>query len=361
MKILYISPEHVSGTLSLFKAEHERRGDLCRFVTFWHSHWDFPDDICLDLPFMPDQPWVRGLRHAVKSVRGGEAPAQPQNGIPYWSPTQAERYLFSVRDRLLWPRISTAIRKHQLDSFDIIHLDGGLDFTRDARFIRRASLAGKRIACFYHGSDMRNRGVIQEVDDVVQLRLTSEWDLIEFDSRLHYLYLPFDTTAYPERPYRFHSPIRICHASRNPYKGTAFVERAVSELARRYSVELVLLRDLSHAEALRRKQECDIFVDQLTNEGGWGYGMSSVEAFAMGLPVVSNIPGPMASKLGDHPFVHATSDDVAPVLERLIADEASCARLAAAGREWVRGRHDVRVVVNQLYAHYRTLGWIGNN
>jgi hypothetical protein len=358
MKILYISPEHVSGTLSLFKNEHERRGDTCRFVTFWHSHWDFPDDICLDLPFMPDHQWVVGVRRAFKSLRGGDGAAQPELGIPYWDPGQAERFLFTVRDRLLWPRISRAIDKFRLDSFDVIHLDGGLDFTRDARFVRRASASGKRVACFYHGSDMRNRGVIREVDEHIQLRLTSEWDLLEYDPRLHYLYLPFDTSEFPDRPYTFHSPVRICHASRNPYKGTTFVEHAISELSRRHAVQLVHLRDLSHAEALRRKSECDIFVDQLTNAGGWGYGMSSVEALAMGMPVVTNIPEVMTARIGDHPFVQSSTSDIADVLETLISGESRCAALAARGREWVRSRHDVRVVVDRLYDYYRELGWL---
>ena len=208
---------------------------------------------------------------------------------------------------------------------------------------------GKHVAAFYHGTDLRNRGMIPAIDEHVELRLTSEWDLLEFDPRLHYLYLPFDTSVYPQRDYRFHTPVRICHATRNPYKGTAYVVEAVRDLSARYPVELVLLQDLPHAEALHRKQDCDIVVDQLTNAGGWGYGMSSVEALAMGLPVVTNIPEKMAAPLGQHPFVQADPDTIRDVLERLITDEALCRRLAAEGRAWVRERHDVRSVGDQLY------------
>ncbi|RPH96300.1 hypothetical protein EHM69_01760 [candidate division KSB1 bacterium] len=360
MKILYISPEHVSGTLSLFKAGHERRGDVCRYVTFWHSRWDFPDDICLNLPMMPDKSWVVEIRKLFHSLRPRNTSAE-RNGVRCWNPGWIERGLFRIRDACLRSRIESAIYTHRLDQFDIIHLDGGLDFSRDARFVRKQAGAGKKIACFYHGSDLRERGVIPPVDDAVGLRLTSEWDLLEMDSRLRYLYLPFDESAYAERSYRFHSPLRIGHASRNRFKGTAFVEAAVRRIARDIPVELVLIRDMPHDQALRLKQECDIFVDQLTNEGGWGYGMSSVEALAMGMPVVTNIPKKMLERIGPHPFVQADTADVADVLISLIRDENHCRVLAAAGQKWVRERHDVNAVMDCLYRYYREVGWLPTN
>ena len=199
MKILYISAEHVSGTLSLFQAEHRRRGDECRFVTFWHSRWDFPDDICLNLPLMPDKSWVLWARKMARSSRGKARHFAPSRSAPYWSPGHIERWLFEWRDRYLWPQIVRAINDYHLDDFDIMHLDGGLDFTRDARFARDMHARGKHIICFYHGSDLRNRGIIREVDQLASLRLTSEWDLLELDPRLQYLYLPFDTDRFPAR------------------------------------------------------------------------------------------------------------------------------------------------------------------
>ncbi len=360
MKILYISAEHVSGTLSLLKEEHERRGDTCRFVTFWHSRWDFPDDICLNLPLMPDKAWVRRLRELLRATRVNTS--QPVVGkIPYWNPGFLERLLFSARDRFLWPQIERAIHRYDLGSFDIVQLDGGLDFTRDSRFVHDAVRRGCHISAFYHGSDFRTRGVIPVVDELAELRMTSEWDLLEFDPRLKYLYLPFPTATYPLRKYRFHSPIRICHASRNQYKGTTFVERAIEELSKKYPIEYVLLRDLSHDEALHRKYESDIFIDQLTNAGGWGYGMSSVEALAMGLPVITNIPEIMQRRLGAHPFVQATTETITPILEELIQNEARCAVLVQQGREWVQQRHDIQTVADQLYGYYREVGWMSRD
>jgi len=355
MKILYIASEHVSGTLTLFQAEHRRRGDECRFITFWHSRWDFPDDLCLELPLMPDRRWVRTLRETFRALR--PAIDRTRREMPYWRPSRLERSLFRWRDEMLWPKIENAIRRYDLYSFDVIHLDGGLDFTRDARFSRRAAKAGKKIACFYHGSDLRTRGIIPVVDELAGLRLTSEWDLLEYDPRLRYLFLPFDTAQYPERAYRFHRPIRIGHASRNPYKGTPAVLSAIDTLKQTYPIEFVWIRNLPYREALQRKYECDIFVDQLTNTGGWGYGMSSVEALAMGIPVVTNIPDAMAHRLDNHPFVLATERNITDALKQMLDDESACQRLSRRGREWVRKYHDVRCVGDVLYGYYRECGW----
>ena len=43
MKILYISPENTVGTLTLWKKEHEARGNECRTVTFFASPKNFEE------------------------------------------------------------------------------------------------------------------------------------------------------------------------------------------------------------------------------------------------------------------------------------------------------------------------------
>jgi len=169
-----------------------------------------------------------------------------------------------------------------------------------------------------------------------------------------------DTARFPEREFHFHHPVRICHATRNVFKGTAQIVAAVQRLKQRFPVELVLLENVPHEAAMQLKKDCDIFLDQLTNAGGWGYGMSSVEALAMGLPVVTNIPLPMTERIGEHPFVQADVDSVESVLEHLLSHESACRDLSSRGRAWVRERHDVKTVGDQLYSYYRRLGWINN-
>lgn len=358
MKILYIAAEHVSGTLSLFQAEHRRRGNECRFVTFFHSHYRFPEDICLDLPLMPNKGWVRFAKRAVMGIRGANPDRVRLGHPPLWNPPFWERWLFSVRDELLRPRLEATIEEHGLDDFDIYHLDGGLEFYRDARMLKRVVAAGKKVVCFYHGTDLRNRGILPEIDKLTHLRLTSEWDLLELDPRLEYLYLPVDTSQFPETRRVSGGHVKICHAARNIYKGTKYVVEAVQELQKTSDVELVLLQNVPYDEALRLKAKCDIFVDQLTNEGGWGYGMSSVEALAMGMPVVTNISPQLTDKLVDSPFVQANPSTLVSVLASLVRNNDWRRELAAKGRQWVARWHDIRAVGDSLYGFYGREGWI---
>lgn len=358
MKILYIAAEHVSGTLSLFQAEHRRRGNECRFVTFFHSHYQFPEDICLDLPLMPDKTWVRHAKRVIMGVRGANPDRACLGHPPMWNPPFWERWLFSLRDELLRPRFESAIEEHGLDDFDIYHLDGGLEFYRDARMLKKAVAAGKKVVCFYHGTDLRDRGILPEIDKLTHLRLTSEWDLLELDPRLEYLYLPVDTSQFPEPSISPGGPLKICHAARNIYKGTKYVIEAVHELQKTTDVELVLLRNVPYDEALRLKASCDIFVDQLTNEGGWGYGMSSVEALAMGMPVVTNVPPQLQDRLVDSPFVQADPGTLVSVLASLVRDGDLRRELGARGRQWAAKWHDIKQVGDSLYGYYRREGWI---
>lgn len=357
MKILYIAAEHVSGTLSLFRDEHRRRGNECRFVTLFPTRFRFPEDICLNLPFMPNKRWVRGLKRITHGLRGTSPNRVRFEHPPYWNPPFWERWLFSLRDTLLSSRLNAAIEKYSLDSYDIYHLDGGLELFRDVRLIRRLVSAEKKVVCFYHGTDLRNRGIVPEVDKLTHLRLTSEWDLLELDPRLEYLYLPIDTKRFKFADKTSQHPIRVCHAARNIYKGTKYIIQAVQELRKNIEIELVLLKNLPYSEALKLKSESDIFIDQLTNEGGWGYGMSSVEALVMGLPVVTNIPSQMSKNLIDPPFIQADPSNIKDVLAELIRDEDRRVELAEKGRKWVEEWHDIRRVGDALYGYYKREGW----
>jgi glycosyltransferase involved in cell wall biosynthesis len=358
MKILHIAAEHVSGTLSLFQAEHRRRGNECRFVTFFHSPYQFPEDICLNLPFMPNKRWVRFGKRVIDGFRGSNSPRVCTGRPRLWNPPFWERWLFSARDELLRPRIEAAIEKYQLHDFDIYHLDGGLEFYRDARTLKKWIGAGRKIVCFYHGTDLRNRGILPEIDKRTHLRLTSEWDLVELDPRLEYLYLPIDTARFSPKCVNAGQTVKICHAARNVYKGTESVIRAFQELRKEFDIQLVLLQNVPYEEALTLKSECDIFVDQLTNEGGWGYGMSAVEALAMGMPVVTNIPEKMAARLVEPPFVQATPDSLTQVLSSLIRNKEQREEVGRRGRQWVAEWHDIKRVGDVLYGYYRREGWI---
>jgi glycosyltransferase involved in cell wall biosynthesis len=131
-------------------------------------------------------------------------------------------------------------------------------------------------------------------------------------------------------------------------KGTAFVVTAVEELRRDgLPVRLDLVERVPHAEALARMAAADVVVDQLVL--GW-YGGVSVEAMALGRPVVSRIEEgePADNPFGDRlPVVRADAATVRERLRELVADGERRARLGASGRAFALAEHDPRRIARR--------------
>ncbi len=362
MKILYVSPQHVTGTLSIWAEEHRRRGNECRYVTLFPTLFGFEEDICMHLPLHPDNRMILQARQILYRItRGRLGENTPiEEKPPFWKPeSPLDSLFFKLRDALIAPKVARIIREFDLNSFDIIHLDQGAGFFRDARVVRQWHKLGKKLVAFYHGSDMRNRGILKNVDECVDLRLTSEIDLTYIDPRLEYLFLPFDTSRWTPRPRKPRRILKIVHAARvRSFKGTDHIIRVVEDLRRQYPVELVLIENAPHFKAMAMKADCDIAIDQIADSGGWGYGMSSVEYLSLGIPTCTSMRPEVVEFLPDHPFVPTTADSLREKLVQLIENEGHRHSKGEEGREWVVKHHDVRNVGDQLYSYYKRENWL---
>ncbi|MCX6641617.1 MAG: hypothetical protein NTW14_14225 [bacterium] len=360
-KILYISPEHVSGNLTLFQKGHRARGHECRYVTFFPSSSNFPEDICLNLPLMPDSHFIRTIRKIAyrdSTVKFGK---QDLAGYPpLWRPeTAAEAMFFVLRDKLLSAKIERVIRHYGFNHYNLIHLDQGLDFYRNARFVKRMKSNEAYVTCFYHGNDMRNRGVIPEVDAISDLNLTSELDLLSKHPKIKYLHLPFDVEAYSPKNHE-NDPLVIGHACRGPdnrhHKGSDQIVSIVKSLEIDFPVKLDFVEGVPNAECLRRKSGWDIAVDQIADQGGWGYGMNSLETLSMGIPTCTRMNAECEGFFSDHPFVNVDENNLRAKLIELIQSREYRQKKAEEGCHWVMKRHSLDSVMNELYAHYSAAG-----
>ncbi len=360
MRILYVSPENVTGGFRLFKLGHQRRGNESRFVTFFRSQFGFDEDLCFDLHFMPTRKSVQQVNQGLKKLNGMELNADLPGNPPYWRPASAlASLLFRARDVINSPRLNRRIREWGLDDFDVYHFEQGIDPFRDGHWVKKLSGRGKGIVCFYHGSDLRNRGVIETVHRHSRLNLTSEIDLLQQLPGMQYLYLPLDTEAIKPAPREPDGRIRIGHAARNRrLKGSDRIEQVVKGLSQRYPVDWVMIENLPHDQALTVKASCDVFIDQITDAGGWGYGASSVESLAQGIPTLTRINSEVASFLGEHPFVSVTAETLEATLIELIEDPARRRELSEYGQRWVVERHGIDAVMDCLYGYYREAGWL---
>lgn len=355
MRILHLSPQNYTGVLTLFVRGHRSLGHESNLVTFYRARNLYDEDICLNLPFVGHKEWLWTLKRLVRSG-SMRVPFTGTTERIFWTPSPVERFLMALRDLVWTPRISQARRRYGLDGFDIYHLEGGMSFFRDGRDVRRLRDMGKRIVSNYHGLDLRMRGAIRPVWDATDLHTTCEFDLFRRFPEIEYLFLPFDPdrmpAALPET-----GRIRICHAPRiRSVKGTEQIIGAVERLSCRYPVDLVLIENMTHADAIAMKAGCQIAIDQVA-DGDMGYGVNSLESLSMGICTVTNLSGAYEEFIPDHPFFTVRPDNLESRLATLLEDDGLRRRHAAAGPAWIRKRHHWRKVAEHLHTRYRELGW----
>lgn len=362
MRILHVCDQNWVGMANVFVEAHRRHGHEARLVTLARCVNDFEEDVCLELPFLQGT----GLHMAMKSaldrvhLRRRRYQRAPGDGVPEWRTRSAlEAALFRFREEVLWkPRIERVIRDHHLDEYDFYHLESGVGFYRDARFLREMKRRGKRVVSYYLGTDLRDRGVIPAVRDLSDLSLTCEWDHLALDPSLTYFFIPFDAAAYEYREPAT-DRLRIAHAPRNrALKGTAVLLEAVERARSRCDLELEVIEGVTHREAVARKRRANLLVDQVGDAGGTGYGMNSLEALALGIPCVTSIDDSLAAFLGDHPFVDVRPDTLEDALVELARDPSRLPELARKGRSWVERVHGADPIVERIYAIYRERGWM---
>ena len=139
-------------------------------------------------------------------------------------------------------------------------------------------------------------------------------------------------------------------------KGTDQIIGAVDRLrANGHRVRLELIEGLTKADALKKYQEIDLFIDQLVI--GW-YGVVSLEVMAMGKPVICFVEGKglrfvPPQMLQDLPIINA--DEITleeKILEVMKMDTVQRGNLAERGIRFLQKWHDPRKIAQRVVADY---------
>jgi len=356
LKILYISPENTVGILSYWKKAHELNGNHCRFVTFYRTAAGYEEDILLNLPFIASRPWYIGFRRwMIRSTEGRESYTNLEGYPPVWNPPVWQKTLWQIREMLWRPKINRTIREYDLEDFDVYHFEWGLDFYRNAEFARKMKDRGKKIICHFHGQDLRNRGVIPEMDAISDLNLTNELDLTYMHPNLNYLFLPYDVRAFDVKQ-SIGNPITICHATTNRViKGSDLIIKTCQDLEKSHGIKFILVENQTHEKVIEFKRQSDIFIDHV-GELTWGYGMNSLESLSMGVASATYLNDTYEKFIPDHPFINIRPDNIKDVLVLYIEHPELILLKGKEGREWVDKYHDYRNVIQRLYQYYRQIG-----
>jgi len=322
-----------------------------RLVTLFPDPRGYEQDICLHLPFIDFAP-TRVLKRWVsdpQKMKIVNTMPRPDSIPIVWQPhTRLEKILVSLRDGLWRSKIERAIRRYHLDQYDVYHLDGGLGLYRNALFIKMMKARGAQIICCYTGSDLRTRGVIADIDRLADVNVTVEYDHTRLHPDIHFVFFPFDTT--PFNVHHHHNnerPVRIGHAPTNrAAKGSDIIIPVLQTLSETDSVEMILIEGLTYKQALQKKNQCDIFVDQL---GELGYGINSLEALAMGIPVCTCLVPGFSQDYPDHPFIEVNAENLQHELKQLIHNPRRRINQGLKGKGWLQKFHNAVDVVGKIH------------
>lgn len=246
---------------------------------------------------------------------------------------------------------------------DVIHMRNGLE---GLKRLRPDAFEGKvGLVCHWHGTKFREEHarLAPEVAETGAIQLVSTLDLAGLAPNLVWCPSPVDigalkAIAEPIQALRkLIEPIRVAHAPTNRVvKSTLAIMDAVQALNSDIGLPIVLdlIEKKPWAEVLIRKAHADLLVDQLK----LGYGNNSLEAWAMGIPVIAGVSDQltrsrMLEKFGFLPFYEAAEVNIEKKIADLATDPALRAHWGAIGFDFVSKFHDDRVVADLLAGVYR--------
>jgi hypothetical protein len=360
-KVLHIAPENTAGVPYSMMDMQNQSGFKSRLITFYKIPFDFPEDICLDLKLPRGRlamKW-RSIKHSMLHNKIKEQKINQYSHMPYFAPGNLlEKFYMNLREGKNENKLLKALEDIDVESFGIIHFDGGIDFFRDSRLAKKWKKEGKKILNCYFGDDLRTRGVVKEMDELSDLNLTFEYDHTLRHPDINFLFFPFDNSRIryiSDEIYNRDETIRVIHSPTNrAVKGTHSVINAVEKVKKLRKIEFILVENTPREELITIKSTCHIAIDQIGNRGGTGYGINSLETLSMGIPTVTDMNCGMDTWLPENPFIVADENTLAEKLIELIDDKSYRMKKRAESRKWVEKYHSYQSVFAKLNKIYKS-------
>ncbi len=270
----------------------------------------------------------------------------------------------------------------------------GRTFGRDLeREIEELQAAGVQVGLIWHGSDIRDPYRHREIhadspfhgeldgltrkletttarnaalaDRVGLPEFVSTPDLLDYRTNATWLPTMYDSALWnpnwvqdsgpvldQEAAARSRRPIVVHIPSRAAFKGTESISAAMHGLGD--IIDYRELKGLTPEQVVQQVAVADIVIDQI----GMGlYGVASLEAMALGKPVVAELGTAVRERIPvGVPIVEASSQTIAKTVQRLASDPKYRIDLGQKGCEYVQNIHSQRSVADVLGKHFLTVG-----
>ncbi|WP_047151981.1 glycosyltransferase family 4 protein [Aneurinibacillus tyrosinisolvens] len=268
-----------------------------------------------------------------------------------------------------------------INYFDIFHFHYASTFLPDYKDLELLARIGKPIIMHHWGNDVRKTSIAllnnsyvytgdSPSEDEIDRKLTKigkfasaaivqDYEVLPYVApyykKVFVLPLALNLTRFiPAYPEPFNNVPLVIHAPTNPeFKGTAAVEKVIKELEKVATFQYKRIENMSHEEAVRLYNQADIIIDQILCGS---YGLLSVEAMALGKPVIAFIRDDLVSGYEiTPPICNANPDTLYTVLKDLLSSGEVRRQKGMAGRKFVESYHDSRLVAKQLVTIYGNL------
>jgi glycosyltransferase involved in cell wall biosynthesis len=186
------------------------------------------------------------------------------------------------------------------------------------------------------------------------------WDILPFNA----ITIDEDTWKVESKIYNDSNgatkPVKIVHSpNHRVIKGTEYIIQAVDELKKEgYNIDFILLEKKQNEEVKQILSEADILVEQII----LGYGLNGIEGMALGLPVCTNIPDTLFSKVFSRysyinkcPIVQTSPETIKENLKRLIEHPELRKQLGQMSRIYVEKYHSKKTAILMFSRIYRKI------
>ncbi len=267
-----------------------------------------------------------------------------------------------------------------LTEYDVYHFHYAQTLNDDFSDLKALQANGKKAVMHHWGNDVRFHEQAKErnpfaytgdspANEVMHERLTAiskvikeaivqDYEVYEYVKpyydRVHVLPIAVQFEKVAQTESVSNDIPLLLHAPTNPlFKGTEHVEAAVHRLAKEFSFEYVRIEQKHHEEALDQYKQADLIIDQVLCGS---YGLLSVEAMAMGKPVVTYVRDDLLPTFPEiPPIINANPANLYEKVRYLLKYPDVLNAYGRQGRRYAKKYHDIKVVAEQLMSIYEGL------